>query len=150
MGNQHLLICQVEKIVVGRRVSFPLHILFPLFGIPHLIYSCNPFQVICEIISDPLWYSNPHYTVIIYILQLWLKSLGNDCKGVALFAKGSRAVISLKKNSSTGTLLNLFVTIVEQLLCRYAFFKKLTFLEHILVASSVIAQYVIIMWVRVS
>ena len=82
MGNHHLLTCQVEKIVVGRRVSFPLHILFPLFGIPHLIYSCNSFQVICEILSDPLWYSNTHYTVIIYILQLWLKSLGNDCKVV--------------------------------------------------------------------
>ena len=43
------------KVVEGRGASSPLHILFPLFGIPLLIYSRHSSEVICEILRHPLW-----------------------------------------------------------------------------------------------
>ena len=73
------LYVQVEKIARGkleayeacsgyRRGIIPLHILFPLFGIPLLIYSHYSSQVICEILKHPLWYSDPlyHYNISVY------------------------------------------------------------------------------------
>ena len=72
------------KIVVGvLEVSCPpppppLHILFPVFGIPLLVYFCHSSQVICKILR--LWHSDPLHPYM--ILQLQLKTLANVCEGV--------------------------------------------------------------------
>ena len=72
------------KIVVGiLEVSCPLHILFPLFGIPLLMYFCHSSQVICKILR--LWHSDPLHPSI--ILQLQLKTLENICEGVHCLVK---------------------------------------------------------------
>ena len=66
--NHPLLICtsgedRMKKILVGIlevHPPSPLNILFPLFGVSLLIYSCHFCKVIiCEILR--LWYSDPLY-----------------------------------------------------------------------------------------
>ena len=72
MDNHYLLICISGEYRTGKMEAYeacsgycrgiiPLLILLPLFGIPLLIYSHHSFQVICEILTHPLWYTDPQY-----------------------------------------------------------------------------------------
>ena len=83
----------MKKIVVGKGVSFPLYVLFRLFGIPLLIYSCQSSQAIYETLRQR------HHTIIISHSTIVIKNFEKWLWKSLLFGKlaGCRTIISLTK-----------------------------------------------------
>ena len=108
---------------------------------PLSVYSFwyYPFNIFSPFFPSDLWITIKNVicestiTIKNVLKCLWRSSL--PCK-----VARSRAVIFLKRNSSTGILLNFLVPTVEQLPHRQTFFKMLIFLENILVESSLTAM----------
>ena len=82
----------MKKIVVIREVSSPLHILFPLFRIPLLIYYCHSSHTIFETLSQG------HCTIIICHSTIVIKHFEKWLWNSSLLGKvaGYRTIMSLK------------------------------------------------------